>query len=250
MADEFRSYSLPAADNPFAELLASVRLDDVAKGRRGAVLVNVDDTAEVPIVRTTTAYTSAAQRFGAIHARLAQDIRRVASLSCDLNNALVEHYTNAYATMKRHSDQALDLADGSVVAIYSCYRDPHAPTRRLVVRGKEPESAAFEIALAHRGVVTFTLDTNRRFTHTIALAAKPPPNDWLGFTFRTSKTYVRFVDGEARLASGAPLTIANEDQRREFFRLRARENAETDFTYPPVGYTISESDLMRPCAAR
>ncbi len=210
------------------------------------MLVKVDDTGGVPIVRTTTSYPSAAQRFGPLHERLAQHIRRGASLSCELNNALVEHYTNAYATMKRHSDQALDLMGGSSIAIYSCYRDPQAPTRRLVVKAKESANAAFELPLSHGSVVAFTLDTNRRFTHTIALSANAPANDWLGITFRTSKTFVRFIDGLAQLSNGERLTIANDEQRREFFQLRRRENDETDFAYPPISYTISESDLVPP----
>ncbi|MEO8843305.1 MAG: alpha-ketoglutarate-dependent dioxygenase AlkB [Kofleriaceae bacterium] len=246
MADEFRSYVLPAADNPFAELVASVRFDDVTNGRRGAVLVKPDPAGEVPIVRTTTRYRASAQRFGVIHERLAQDIQRLATLSCNLNNALVEHYTNAYATMKRHSDQALDLAAGSSIAIYSCYRDSRAPSRRLVVKAKEPESAAFEVPLAHGSVVAFTVDTNRRFTHTIALSANAPENDWLGITLRTSKTFVRVVDGHAHLSNGARLTIATDEQRRELYQLKRRENDETDFTYPPLSYTLSESDLRPP----
>jgi hypothetical protein len=246
VADEFRSYVLPAADNPFVELLASVTFDDVTNGRRGTVLVKVDDTGGVPIVRTTTPYRSAAQRFGLVHERLAQEIQRIASLPCEINNALVEHYTNAYSTMKRHSDQALDLAAGSSIAIYSCYRDPQTPSRRLVVKAKEPDGAAFEISLAHGSVVAFNLDTNRRFTHTIALSANAPENEWLGITFRTSQTFVRFVDGHPYLSNGARLTIAGDDQRRELFQLRRRENVETGFTYPPISYTISESDLRPP----
>jgi hypothetical protein len=250
VAEEFRSYQLPAADPPFVELMASVQFDDVAKGRRATVLVKGGDPGgdpgAIPIVRTTTPYRAAAQRFGAIHDRLAQQIRRIASLSCDVNNALVEHYTNAYATMKRHSDQALDLAPGSSIAIYSCYRDPRAPSRRLVVKAKEPDGPAFELPLAHGSVVVFDLDTNRRFTHTIALSANAAENDWLGITFRTSKTFVRFVDGHPHLSSGARLTIASDEQRRELFQLRRRENEELDFTYPPISYTISESDLRPP----
>ena len=42
------------------------------------------------------------------------------------------------------------------------------------------------------------------------------------------------------------LTLADDEQRREFYRLRRRENNETDFTYPRMTYTISESDLMPP----
>jgi len=246
VVDEFRSYLLPAADHPFEALLASVRFDDVAKGRRGTVVVKVDDTGGIPIVRTTTPYLRAAQPFGPLHERLSQEIRRIASLSCVANNALVEHYTSAYSTMKRHSDQALDLADGSSIAIYSCYRDPHAPSRRLVVTAKESEGAASEIPLGHGSVVVFDLDTNRRFTHTIALSANAPANEWFGITFRTSKTLVRFVDGHAQLDNGARLTIATDEQRRELFQLRRRENDETDFAYPPISYTISDSDLVPP----
>jgi len=246
VADEFRSYVLPTADHPFEELLASVRFDEVANGRRGTVVVKPDAANRIPIVRTTTPYRAPAQRFGASHDRLAQDLRRIASISCELNNALVEHYTNAYSTMKRHSDQALDLADDSSIAIYSCYRDPQRPSRRLVVKAKEPGGAAFEIPLADGSVVAFSVDTNRRFTHTITLTVNAPANDWLGLTFRTSKTLVRFIDGHPWLSDGARLTLATDEQRRELFQLRRRENDETSFTYPPITYTISDSDLRPP----
>ena len=126
------------------------------------------------------------------------------------------------------------------------FRNPQAPSRRLVVRSKDPDLAAFELPLCQGSVVAFTLDTNRQFTHAIALSAGARENDWLGITFRTSQTFVRFVEGHARLANGARLTIADEEQRRELFHLRRRENAETSFTYPPITYTISESDLIAP----
>ena len=242
MADEFRTWLLPTTDNPFEALLASVLFDDVANGRRGTVLVKVDADG-IPIVRTTTPYRAPAQPFRDIHDRLAQQIRGDAS--CAFNNALVEHYTNVYATMKRHSDQALDLADESSIAVYSCYRDPRQPTRRLIVKSKESD-ASFEILLAHGSVVAFSLDTNRRFTHAIALCANAPDNEWLGITFRTSRTFVRFVDGHPRLSNGERLTLANDEQRREFFQLRRRENDETGFRYPSISYTISESDLRLP----
>ena len=245
MTDELRSWRLPAADNPFDELLASVRFDDVTTGRRGTVVVKVEPDGGVPIVRTTTSYRAPAQPFRPIHDRLAQEIRDVASLSQPFNNALVEHYTSAYASMKRHSDQALDLEDASSIAVYSCYRDPHAPSRRLIVTAKDSD-AAFDVPLDHGSVVVFSLDTNRRFTHAIALRANAPATDWLGLTVRTSKTFVRFVDGHPTLPTGDRLTLATDDQRREFFQLRRRENAETRFAYPPLTYTVSESDLVPP----
>ncbi len=241
MSDEFRSWLLPAARNPFEELLASVRFDDVARGRCGTVLVKLDDQGQVPLVRTTTPYPHPAQPFRDLHDRLAQEIRSGA-----FNNALIEHYTNAYATMKGHSDQALDLAAESTIAIYSCYRDPDRPSRRLLVTAKESR-ATFEIPLAHHSVVAFSLDTNRRFTHAIKLVANAPDNEWLGITFRTSKTLVHFVDAQPYLGT-ARLTLADDDQRREFFQLRRRENAETSFTYPTLPYTLSEGDLRPPAS--
>jgi hypothetical protein len=244
VTDEFRPWLLPAADHPFEQLLGSVRFDDVTTGRRGTVLVKVDPSG-IPIVRTTTPYHAPAQPFRPIHDRLAQEIRACASLSHPFNNALVEHYTSAYSTMKRHSDQALDLAEASSIAVYSCYRDPQQPSRRLIVKPKE-SGAAFDIPLDHGCVVAFSLDTNRRFSHAIALRANAPDNDWLGITFRTSKTFVRFVDGHPTLPSGVRLTFASEEQRRELFKMRRRENDETSFAYPSISYTLSQSDLVPP----
>lgn len=246
MTAEFRSWRLATPAPSFEELLASVRFDDVAKGRRGAVLVE-GDARGVPIVRTTTQYTTPAQRFQPIHARLAQAIRETGNLTHPFNSALVEHYTSAYAKMKRHSDQAQDLADGSWIAVYSCYREPELPSRRLLVQPKEAGDA-FEVPLEHAGVVVFSLDTNRRFTHAINLRSPAPDNEWFGITFRTSKTFVRFIDGRPTLPHGEPLTLASDDERRELLRMRRRENEETNFAYPPTSYTLSESDLLPPAA--
>lgn len=87
-----------------------------------------------------------------------------------------------------------------------------------------------------------------RLRHRIVLAApdRATDNQWLGLTFRTSKTSIRFRDGLPYLPQGARLMSADEDQRREFYRMRRRENKESDFVYPPLTYTVSESDLMPP----
>ncbi|MER5964653.1 alpha-ketoglutarate-dependent dioxygenase AlkB [Streptomyces sp. NPDC002057] len=247
--DAVLSYALPTGEDLFAELSASAHLEDTGKGRRGAVLTRTDAAGGVPLVRTTTRYGGPAQPFRAVHERLAREIRERAALPVGFNNALVERYTNAYRTMGGHSDQALDLADGSFIAVLSCYRHPEAgPPRKLIFESKEPGGETFEIPLAHHGVVAFSVDTNRLFRHRIVLDAPAPAadNEWLGVTFRTSKTYVRFRDGDAFLPQGARLVPADEEQRHEFYRLRRRENNETDFVYPPLTYTVSESDLMPP----
>ncbi|GAA2060967.1 hypothetical protein GCM10009801_02960 [Streptomyces albiaxialis] len=247
--DEIVSCALPAEGNLFTELSASVRWEDVGKGRRGAVLTRPDETGGVPLVRTTTRYGSPARRFRAAHERLAREVRERAGLAADFNNALVETYTNAYRTMGAHSDQALDLADDSYIAVFSCYRYPEAgPLRRLIFETKEPGGERFEIPLAHHGVVAFSVATNRRLRHKI-VADTPVPaadNEWLGVTFRTSKTLVRYRDGHAYLPGGARLVLADEAESRELYALRRQENQTPTFPYPPLPHTLSKSDLLPP----
>ncbi|MFF6811250.1 hypothetical protein ACFZAG_15360 [Streptomyces sp. NPDC012403] len=246
---EVLSYVLPTEENLFAELSASTGWEDVGKGRRGAVLTKVDEVGGVPLVRTTTRYGSPAQRFRPVHERLARQIQECTALPVGFNNALVELYTNAYTTMGKHSDQALDLADESFIAVFSCYRHPEAgPPRKLIFESKMTGDEKFEIPLAHHSIVAFSVESNRRLRHRIVLESpvQAADNQWLGVTFRTSKTSVRFHDGHAYLPQGARLMPADDEQRLEFYRLRRRENNETDFVYPPLTYTISESDLMPP----
>jgi hypothetical protein len=193
--DEVRSYTLLTEGNLFEGLLASVRFEDVGKGRQGAVLIKIDETYGIPIVRTSTRYSTPAQHFRSIHEQLAQQVQKSASLSVGFNNALIESYTNA-----------------------------------------------------HNSVIVFSVDTNRRLKHKIVLntSTQSPENQWLGITFRMSKTFVCFRDECAYFQDDARLTLANDEQKREFYHLRRRENNETDFIYPRITYTISESDMMPP----
>ena len=204
-------------------------------------------------MRTTTRYKSPAQCFQPAHVRLAEKIRQVGSLPEGLNNALVECYSNEYATMGMHSDQAQDLQERSFIAVYSCYKHPELTTkkapRKLVVKSKYPGGNQFEIPMTHNSVIVFSTETNRNFKHKIVLdrsRGNPPDNQWLGLTFRTSKTFVNGCGQQARLQDGTPLTLATAEQRTAFYRMRGRENRETDFDYPPLSYTISDSDMMLP----
>jgi hypothetical protein len=95
--------------------------------------------------------------------------------------------------------------------------------------------------------VAFSVASNRRLKHKIVLdAPAQADNRWLGVTFRTSKTAIQYRDGHAYLPTGAQLTVADGDQRREFYQLRRRENTEIDFSYPELACTVSASDLMPP----
>lgn len=250
IAEEVRSYALPGDGNRFEALFASVRFEDVGNGRQGAVLVRADEVRGIPIVRTTTRYATPAQVFGPLHEQLSLLIQMAASLPTGFNNALVENYTPAYATMGGHSDQALDLADGSFIAVFSCYQDPPTgkPPRKLLIEAKGGRGREVEVPLAHNSAIVFSVDSNRRFRHRIVLdpASRPAENRWLGVTFRVSKTFVRYRGENAQFEADVSVTLATEEQRREFYRLRKRENNETDFAYPRITYTISESDLMPP----
>ena len=250
ITDGFRSFALSPRGGLFEELLASARLEDVGKGRQGGVLTKTDEALGAPIVRTTTRYSTAAQPFRSVHEQLARQIQQSASLPGAFNNALFEKYTDAYTTMGSHSDQALDLADDSFIAIFSCDEHPERPSppRKLIVESKEPGGGEFDLPLAHNTAVVFSVGTNQRFKHKIVLAkpARTAENQWLGVTLRTSKTFVRLRGEYPCFSDDTRLTLANDEQRQEFYRLRHRENHETDFTYPRIAYTVSESDLMPP----
>jgi len=248
-ADAFRQYALDVDGELFAKLSSAAPLEPVAKGRIGGVLVDVSDARGTPLVRTTTSYTQAAAALSTAHCAVADKIRDVASLPTPFNNALVEVYDNASFKMGMHSDQALDLVEGSVIALFSCYEDPHAraPLRRLVVQSKGGGDAV-DIPLPHGSVVVFDVDTNRRFKHKIVLdvGQQPLENRWLGITFRTSKTFIRHGADGPVFADGAPLTLAGDDERQRFVRLRRRENCEPDFVYPRLTTTLSAGDLLPP----
>lgn len=247
--DEIFSGVLPVEGNLFAELSASVAWEDVGKGRRAAALTRPDTSGEVPLVRTTAQYGCPTQPFRPVHERLAQQILEHADLPVGFNNALIERYTNAYTKMGGHSDQALDLADDSFIAVFSCYRHPASgPPRKLIFEAKEGDGEKVEIPLTHHGIVVFSVGTNRRLRHRIVLdaPAEAADNEWLGLTLRTSKTFIRFCGGLPYLPRGTRLTVADEEQRVAFFRMRRRENTETDFAYPELTYTVSEGDVMPP----
>ncbi|TRV78535.1 hypothetical protein FKN01_12605 [Streptomyces sp. 130] len=242
--------SLPAAADRFAELCAATPMEDVGKGRKAAVLTRPDADGGVPLVRTTTRYARPALRFREVHERLAREVRERAGLPAAFDNALAERYTSACTTMGRHCDQALDLAGDSCIAVFSCYRDPDAdPRRKLVFESKEdPGAGVLEIPLVHNGVVAFSVAANRRLRHRIVAdpAGRAGDNEWLGLTFRTSKTVLRFRAGVPYLPQGVPLTLADEEQARAFYGLRRRENDEVDFAYPELSRTVSASDLLPP----
>ena len=256
----FRVFAVPFEGNPFQTLIQSAAFEKLGKGRKGTVLVATDEKRGTPIVRTTARFGRPANAFRPIHFELANTIREVSGQPTEYNNALIETYTNAYTKMGFHSDLALDLEHGSCIALFSCYKNAEATSnpRRLLVQSKSVPSTTrptsgearvkVDIALPHQSVVLFSVAANQRYQHKIVLMNSDPrdENQWLGVTFRQSKTYVRYDNEKVDLEDGTPLMCANEEQRSEFLALRKKENHETDFEYPPIAYTISDSDLLAP----
>eukprot|EP00428_Durinskia_dybowskii_P079414 CAMPEP_0170450066 /NCGR_PEP_ID=MMETSP0117_2-20130122/51576_1 /TAXON_ID=400756 /ORGANISM="Durinskia baltica, Strain CSIRO CS-38" /LENGTH=714 /DNA_ID=CAMNT_0010711343 /DNA_START=60 /DNA_END=2204 /DNA_ORIENTATION=+ len=237
----------------YGELKASAILDDLGRGRQGTILCKPDEARGVPLVRTTAKFLSPAQCFQPVHTRLAEKIQNIASIPAEfsLNNALCEHYTHEYATMSFHSDHSLDLAEGSCIALFSCYKHPvvgAVPPRKLVVESKEPGGGSMEIPLENNSVVLISTSCNRRFRHKIVLnngslhtqkdsspdhsvcadadadgeseggiehsacsVTEQSDNPWLGMTFRCSKTFLRYDESTGTGSDGECVVRFEDD---------------------------------------
>ena len=160
----------------------------------------------------------------------------------------MEIYDNSYTKMKYHSDQSLDLADNSYIALFSCYAQPQNTNLRTLKIQHKTTNQEFEIALQHNSVILFPLSVNSNFLHKIILPTIPKNSDnkWLGLTFRQSKTYIQFKNNLAHFSNGDVLTLADEHQSKAFYMLRGEENNSIHFTYPDIKYTLSPSDLLPP----
>ncbi len=239
-------------ENVFDELSKSTKFDDVVNGRKGAILVDINNEDKlVPIVRTTTMYDKPAQHFLSIHYDLIENIKRTSN-NPDLkfNNAMIEMYDSSYRTMKAHSDQALDLDPLSHICIFSCYNDPFIPKsymRKLKIQRKNSDDQ-FDIILEHNSFLLFSLDTNQRHLHKIVLEDSASNNyKWLGVTFRMSKTYIKFINEIPYFHStNKVLRIASTDEKKGFYICRSKENQSVEYVYPEIDYTISVSDTLYP----
>jgi hypothetical protein len=212
------------------------------KGRKGGILVACrrEDQA-VPVIRSTTAYPCAPLPFATAHHALAAAIEEALPTVTQhpFNNAMIELYTHEYRTMGFHTDQALDLAEGSTICLFSCYANPTTKhTRTLVVRHKM-SGAETRIPMNHNSVIAFDTHANRQHTHKIILEKTPSnPADalWLGVTFRTSKTWVTQAES---------LRPANAEETKQFMIWKGQENKQVDWVYPSerIAWTLSPGDL-------
>jgi len=245
----FAKYILDYKTNLFDDLYKSIKFEDITNGRKGAILVELQnkiDNLSIPIVRTTSIYNNPVQSFLPIHCDIIKNINKISNINLSFNNALIETYDINYRNMKEHSDQSLDLADDSYICLFSCYEDSaDTNIRKLQIKGKHTDES-FEFLLEHNSIILFSLTTNSKYLHKIVLDKiyNKTNNRWLGITFRLSKTFIHFINELPYFSNGNQLTLANDEQKKEFYKLRGKENLNIDFSYPEIYYTISISDTL------
>lgn len=215
----------------FDLLSSSVEFEDIMKGRKGAILVDIMEKKKggkrdfVPVVRSTTKYKNPAQKMGEVYKSIlpkkghdGEEIR--------FNNAMIELYTDEYKTMAYHSDLAIDLVEDSKICIYSSYPEWDKRRRVLMIKDKL-DDIEMEVVLLDGMVVTFDTLTNSRYLHKIV-----GESTWLGITYRLSRTNAR------------DLHMASEDEKKEFYTLRGIENKSIDFRWGSQMYTVNPGDLL------
>jgi hypothetical protein len=257
----FYKITLPFENNLFVELSNSVEFEKIANGRLANQLVHMEKNL-VPIVRTTSKYNIPAQNFTDIHHLVTNTInqtlksKNLENISIQhFNNALIEIYDSQYSKMNYHSDQSLDLEDNSFIGLFSCYEysdnNSEQNVRKLKIKDKATNEE-FDISLTHNSVILFSTETNMKYQHKIVLdidtKLKKPliENRWLGITFRTSKTHLKFKNKLPFFANGEQLKLANEEQEKIFFKHRGEENKSLEFVYPFLNFTISVADTLQP----
>lgn len=247
----FYKYQLLVPPDMFAELANSVEFVPVAKGRVGTNIVHPSGNS-IPIVRTTTPYSTPANKFKPIHSELVELIGQTSqqiinSNNFKLNNGLCEIYTDEYRKMGWHTDQALDLAPNSWICICSFYENSNCKNfRKLQIQNKITKEQT-EISLEPDSLIMFSTETNVQHVHKIVLPNEEPSSPWLGITFRCSKTFIDFTNGEPIIAgTNRLLHLATQEEKSQMIKLKGIENSSVDFTYPELDYTISPSDLVNP----
>ena len=246
--------------NLFDELSKSTKFDNITNGRNGAILFDNKNNL-VPLVRSTTVYHIPNQKFLPIHYHIIDKIKVSQQLkpsnnieleessqynNLEFNNAMIEIYNREYCTMGFHTDQSLDLSENSYICLFSCYDDPTTKNLRKLKIKNRITNKCYDILLNHNSIVIFSTDTNRKHLHKIILDESNTTNNlWLGITFRQSKTFISFNNELPYFVStGKILTLANENQKKEYFKCRGLENSSIDYTYPEINYTISVGDIL------
>jgi hypothetical protein len=243
----FTKFILDLPSDSFKQLSESIQFEDIINGRTGANLIDYKNGL-IPLIRTTTIYNKPNQKFLPVHYSLIDNIKKVVNYdNLEFNNALMEMYSHSYYKMGFHIDQTLDLDENSYICLFTCYNNPETKyLRKLKIKNKTTNECS-DIVLDHNSFVIFSTDTNKKYLHKIILENPQPENKeiWSGITFRKSKTFIFFNKITPRFYSNNEiLVLANNDNKKEFYKLRSMENTNTDYIYPKINYTISTGDII------
>ena len=226
----------------FNDFIQEIPFEQLMKGRKGSNSVEIKD--DIPLMRTTTKYLNPPNSFTHIHYELIKKIKNQINYECDFNTCLNEIYNSEYMTMGYHSDQSLDLDENSFICIFSIYDDP-TDIRTLKIKHKIT-SKCDDIRLENNSIVYFNYETNKQYLHKIILEENHFNNNWIGLTFRLSKTFIKFNNEIPYFKDTTiKLRFSNNDDEKNFYNLRAEENKKTDFIYPFLDFTINYSDLKK-----
>jgi hypothetical protein len=150
-----------------------------------------------------------------------------------------------------------------VIALYSCYNNVNVDDnnkRKLVIKNKETNEIENKIILDHNSVILFSVETNSKYLHKIVLEHNNKINEeieWLGLTFRESKTFIKYINNYDKHNENTykpifndnnnELILANEKDKKEFYKLRSEENNNIGkYNYPNINYSISPAELLKP----
>ena len=244
----FKQYFLDdISDNIFDKLKLSCTFEKTGKGRLGANLFEITENMTYPIVRTTTKYNNRNQHFKKIHYELINKIKFITQKNINFNNAMIEIYDNTYKDMRYHTDQMLDLENNSYICIFSCYAHNIISNRYLKIENKTDKSVS-NICLENNSIILFDLNTNKNHLHKIYLSGNIK-NEWLGITFRLSKTFIKFINEIPFFCNNDNLLrFATQDDEIQLRHNKSSENSLINFTYQYdlIDYTISFGDCLEP----
>jgi len=233
----------------FEELEKSSVFEPVAKGRKTANVYMEEKDGLIPIVRTTTCYKNPLQKMKPRHVEIVHKINeQYPNQVYRSNNAMIEVYTQPYTKMGWHSDQALDLYPYSYIGVFVCCNNPNStnPPLLLVKPKDGNDGSVQEIPMNHHSAIVFSTEFNSTHLHRITLQCSPR-EEWMFITFRYSLRLIYFKNEIPYFdRDDTPLVLANETQKKEFYREKKMENTNSRWEYIPISYTVSPSDLIHP----
>lgn len=241
----------------YKQCINNINFEVICKGRLCANLYKNNDDNIIPIVRTTSKYNNPIQKFNDIHLKIIEILMIKYNLK-GFNNGMIEIYDTQYCKMGYHTDNALDLEDNSIIAIFSCYNNMDTNNIRELEIKNKTNNEITTLKMNHNSLIYFDTEFNKNNLHKIILKKNKLINTkdkssyiekddlWLGITFRLSKTYIKFINEEAYFTkTNIKLTLSTNEEANIFYKLKKIENNNISITYPVFNFTISPGDLKK-----